>query len=106
MTVHANEQGLGSLSRGEGSDVKRSQGMFHHPGIPAGLSGLVLPLVLAYFITAKTNRDRVLVFLIYALGFLSLLLTFSRAGASGNSPTTDAPIPRVVRNRDAIAIWR
>jgi hypothetical protein len=83
MTLHINEQGLGSLSRGEGSDVKRSQGMFHHPGIPAGLSGLVLPLVLAYFITAKTNRDRVLFFLIYALGFLSLLLTFSRAGVIG-----------------------
>ena len=83
MTLHINEQGPGSLSRGEGSDVKRSQGMFRHPGIPAGLSGLVLPVVLAYFMTAKTNRDRVLFFLIYALGLLSLFLTFSRAGIIG-----------------------
>ena len=83
MTLHINEQGPGSLSRGQGSEVKRSQGMFRHPGIPASLSGLILPIVLAYLMTAKNNRDRVLFFLVYALGFLSLLLTFSRAGLIG-----------------------
>jgi O-Antigen ligase len=83
MTLHIGEQGPGSLFRGEGSEVKRSQGMFRHPGVPASLSGLVLPIVLAYLITVKKKRDRILFFLVYALGFLSLLLTFSRAGLIG-----------------------
>jgi hypothetical protein len=69
--------------RGKESRIKRSQGMFGHPSIPAGLCGLILPTVLAYLITARNNRDRVLFFLVYALGFTALLLTFSRAGLIG-----------------------
>jgi hypothetical protein len=83
LTLHIEEQGPGSSFRGEGSEVKRSQGMFRHPAIPASLSGLFLPIVLAYPITAKNNRDRIFYFLVYALGFLALLLTFSRAGLIG-----------------------
>jgi O-Antigen ligase len=82
LTLHIDERGPGSLFHG-GSEVKRSQGMFRHPAIPASLSGLVLPIVLAYLITAKNNRDRIFFFFVYALGFLALLLTFSRAGLIG-----------------------
>lgn len=83
LTLHIDERGPGSLFHGEGSEIKRSQGMFRHPAIPASLSGLVLPIVLAYLITAKNNRDRIFYFFVYALGFLALLLTFSRAGLIG-----------------------
>lgn len=84
LTLHIEERGSGSsLFGGESSEVKRSQGMFRHPAIPASLSGLVLPTVLAYLITAKNNRDRIIYFFVYALGFLALLLTFSRAGLIG-----------------------
>jgi hypothetical protein len=83
MTLHIDDQGLGSLYRGKGSKIKRSQGMFHHPAIPASLSGLVLPIVLAYLLTARNIRDRILLFLVYVLGFIALLLTFSRAGLIG-----------------------
>ena len=82
LTLHIDEQGPGSLFHG-GPEVKRSQGMFRHPAIPASLSGLVLPIVLAYLITAKNNRDKIFFFFVYALGFLALLLTFSRAGLIG-----------------------
>lgn len=83
MTLHIGERDLGLSSRSNGSEIKRSQGIFRHPGIPAGLSGLILPTVLAYFITAKNNRDRIWFFLVYVLGFIALLLTFSRAGLIG-----------------------
>jgi O-antigen ligase len=83
LTLHTDEQGVGSAVHGNGSEVKRSQGMFRHPGIAAGLCGMVLPVVLAYLLTSRTTRDTVLLILVYALGFLALLLTFSRAGLIG-----------------------
>lgn len=83
MTLHIDDQGLGSLYRGKGSKIKRSQGIFRHPAIPASLSGLVLPIVLAYLLKARNRRDRILLFLVYVLGFIALLLTFSRAGLIG-----------------------
>jgi O-Antigen ligase len=83
MTLHMNDQGVGSSFHSKGSDVKRSQGMFRHPAIPASLSGLILPIVLAYLVTAKTNKGRLFFSLIYTLGFIALLLTFSRAGLIG-----------------------
>jgi O-Antigen ligase len=83
LTLHLDEQGPGSAFHGTGSEVKRSQGMFRHPGIAAGLCGMVLPVVLAYLLTARTIRDRILFILVYALGVLALLLTFSRAGLIG-----------------------
>jgi len=83
LTLHIGEQGLGSAFHGNGSDVKRSQGMFRHPAIPAALCGMVLPVVLAYLLTSRTTRDTVLLILVFALGILALLLTFSRAGLLG-----------------------
>jgi O-Antigen ligase len=83
LTLHIAGRGLGSKDRGQGSEIKRSQGMFRHPGIPASLCGLTLPIVLAYLIAARKNRDRILFFMVYAWGFVALLLTFSRAGLIG-----------------------
>jgi putative inorganic carbon (hco3(-)) transporter len=77
-----NEAGRHFGSAGNG-DTKRSQGMFRHPAIPAGLCGLILPIVLAYLMTAQRARDRILFFLVYVWGFVALLLTFSRAGFIG-----------------------
>ena len=83
LTVLSSDGGLGSTIRQAESQLKRSQGMFRHPAMPASLCGLVLPIVLAYLISAKTIRERILFFLIYAWGFVALLLTFSRAGFIG-----------------------
>ena len=57
LTLHSDEQGVGSAFHGNGSEVKRSQGMFRHPGIAAGLCGMVLPVVLAYLLTSRSTRD-------------------------------------------------
>src|SRR6266446_8084205 len=84
LTVNNTDSGgLGSQYRGHGSDIKRSQGMFRHPAIAASLCGLTLPIVLAYLIAARKNRDRILFLMVYAWGFTALLLTFSRAGLAG-----------------------
>jgi O-Antigen ligase len=83
LTLHDTGRRFGPANRGQGSDIKRSQGMFRHPAIPAGLCGLTLPIVLAYLITARTNRDRILFFMVFVLGITALALTFSRAGAIG-----------------------
>ncbi len=72
---------LGSARTAKG--VKRSQGIFRHPAIPAGLCGLVLPIVLAYLMVARNTRERILLILVYVWGFIGLLLTFSRAGLIG-----------------------
>jgi hypothetical protein len=83
LTLHDTGRRFGPANRGQGSDIKRSQGMFRHPAIPAGLCGLTLPIVLAYLIVARTNRDRILFFMVFVLGITALALTFSRAGAIG-----------------------
>jgi hypothetical protein len=80
LSVGETNQHLGSTDRGQ---AKRSQGMFRHPGIAAGLCGLILPIVLAYLVAARTNRDRALFFMVYAWGLAGLVLTFSRAGFVG-----------------------
>jgi putative inorganic carbon (hco3(-)) transporter len=74
---------LGPTDAGQGSAIKRSQGMFRHPGIAASLCGLTLPIVLAYLIVARKKRDRIIFFMVYVWGFIALLLTFSRAGLIG-----------------------
>jgi O-Antigen ligase len=83
LTLHMDRQERGLSFRSNSSEIKRSQGIFRHPGIPAGLSGLILPIVLAYLTSAKNNRGRIFFFLVYVLGFIALLLTFSRAGLIG-----------------------
>jgi hypothetical protein len=83
LTLHIEEHSLGSNDHGPGSSIKRSQGMFGHPAIPASLCGLTLPMVLAYLIAARTNRDRIFFAMVYAWGFVALLLTFSRGGLIG-----------------------
>ena len=83
LTLHIDEQGPGSAFHVNGSAVKRSQGIFRHPGIAAGLCGMVLPVVLAYLLTSRSTRNKILIMLIYALGVLALFLTFSRAGLLG-----------------------
>lgn len=83
LTLHNTKSILASIESGGVSDIKRSQGMFRHPAIAAGFCGLILPIVLAYLITARNNLDRILLFLLYACGVMALLLTFSRAGLIG-----------------------
>jgi O-Antigen ligase len=83
LTLYGTGRRFGPADRGQGSEIKRSQGMFRHPAIPASLCGLTLPIVLAYLIVARTNRDRILFFMVFALGITALVLTFSRAGAIG-----------------------
>ncbi len=74
---------LGSMGREKQSQAKRSQGMFRHPAIPAGLCGLTLPIVLGYLVAARSNYDRLMLFLVFAWGFVALLMTYSRAGLIG-----------------------
>jgi hypothetical protein len=38
----------------------------------------MLPIVLAYFVAARTNRDRIVFAAVFALGIGALVLTFSR----------------------------
>jgi hypothetical protein len=84
LTLHGMERRLLPANReGEGLEIKRSQGVFRHPAIPASLCGLTLPIVLAYFVAARNNRDRILCFMVFFLGITALVLTFSRAGAIG-----------------------
>jgi O-Antigen ligase len=83
LTVGNQGRGLGKPGRVSESATKRSQGIFRHPSIPAGMCGLVLPIVLAYLVTARRNRDRILLFMVFVLGVAGLVLTFSRAGAVG-----------------------
>jgi hypothetical protein len=73
----------GLLDRDRESAIQRSQGMFRHPAIPAGLCGLTLPVALAYLLAAKNYRDRILLGMLYGWGVIALLLTFSRAGLIG-----------------------
>ena len=81
LTLHGAEHRFGN--RKDGSDIVRSQGMFKHPSIAAGLFGLTLPLVIAYLTTARNNRDRLLLFMVFAWVLIALVLTFSRAGLIG-----------------------
>jgi len=86
LTLHNKDQGHGSENNGDvgqGSEIKRSQGMFRHPAIAASLCGLTLPIVLAYLMAARWNRDRILCSAVLAWGLIGLLLTFSRAGLIG-----------------------
>ncbi len=83
LTLNNNGGGLGTVDHPSESQIKRSQGMFRHPAMAAGLCGLVLPIVLAYLMAAQMNRYRILFFLVYVWGFIALLLTFSRAGFIG-----------------------
>ena len=83
LTIKADNNSRGLSSGGEVTGIKRSQGIFRHPAIPASLCGLILPLVLAYLVAARSNLHRLLFFAIFALGIVGLALTFSRAGAIG-----------------------
>jgi hypothetical protein len=85
-----NERGL-KVSE---SAIKRSQGMFRHPAIAASICGLILPIVLAYLVAARRNRDRILFFMVFILGVAGLMLTFSRAGAIGFAVGTVASYRR------------
>jgi hypothetical protein len=82
LTLHGAEHRFGSSNPG-GADLVRSQGMFKHPAIAAGMFELTLPIVLAYLMTRRNNRDRFLFFMIFVWGLTALLLTFSRAGLIG-----------------------
>jgi len=82
LTV-SNTQGNLSEYRGHGSAIKRSQGIFRHPAVAASWCGLCLPLVLAYLVAARKNRDRILFLTVFFFGITGLVLTFSRAGLIG-----------------------
>ena len=82
LTLHGAEHRFGSSNPG-GADLVRSQGMFKHPAIAAGMFELTLPIVLAYLMTRRNNRARFLFFMIFVWGLTALLLTFSRAGLIG-----------------------
>jgi hypothetical protein len=83
LTVGGTGRNLGSMGRESSGAIKRSQGMFRHPAIPAGLCGLFLPLVLALLVTSRQAMIRILLGLVYLWGVAGLILTFSRAGAIG-----------------------
>lgn len=83
LTLHNTNRIFGSIESGGGSDIKRSQGMFRHPAIAASFCGLLLPIVLASLITARSTLNRILFLVLYAWGVVALLLTFSRAGLIG-----------------------
>ncbi len=53
LTLNNKGRDFGSVDDPTASQIKRSQGMFRHPAIAAGLCGLVLPIVLAYLIAAQ-----------------------------------------------------
>ena len=82
LTLESTGRGLGK-GGAQDAGLKRSQGIFRHPAIPASLCGLILPIVLAYLIAARTSRERFLLFMVFVLGITALVLTFSRAGAIG-----------------------
>jgi hypothetical protein len=83
LTLHGTEHRFGPSNRGDDLDIVRSQGMFKHPAIAAGLFGLTLPITLAYILGARKNRDRILFFVVFAWGLTAMVLTFSRAGLIG-----------------------
>jgi hypothetical protein len=83
LTLDKESRGLGKQGRVSESATKRSQGIFRHPAIAASVCGLILPIVLAYLVTARRNRDRILLFMVFILGVAGLALTFSRSGAIG-----------------------
>ena len=81
LTLHGDSRRFPGSTDPAASALKRSQGMFRHPAIPASLFGLTLPIVLAYLLVARTNRDRILFSTMILVGVTGLVLTFSRAGA-------------------------
>ncbi len=81
-TAKASEQKL-TLHGGGGSELKRSQGMFRHPGVAASFCSITLPIVLAYFLAVPRIRDRLLLAALFGEGASALVLTFSRAGMFG-----------------------
>jgi hypothetical protein len=83
LTLNDMKRRFGPAGETDGSQIKRSQGMYRHPSIAASLCGLFLPIVLAYLVAARTNRDRALLLMIFILGLAALILTFSRAGGIG-----------------------
>jgi putative inorganic carbon (HCO3(-)) transporter len=100
---------LGSSGQGQ---TKRSQGIFGHPGIAAALCCLILPIVLAYLMTAQNTRERILFTLVYVWGCVAVLLTFSRAGFIGLIASTlvflavagrAGLIPRKIARRSGVA---
>ena len=83
LTLGDSTRTFGFREPGQGSVIKRSQGIFGHPAIPACLCGMILQVVLGYLIVAKTKVHRGLLFIVYVLGLTALVLTFSRGGAIG-----------------------
>jgi len=81
LTIGGENSGRFSFEKASG--IKRSQGIFKHPAIPASLCGLILPIVLAYLVAAKNNRYRLVFITVFVVGLAGLVLTFSRAGAMG-----------------------
>ncbi len=82
LTVGDVERTFGNKEVG-GNVIKRSQGIFSHPAIPASLCSMLLQVVFAYLISTKNNWYRLFFSLIYIGGVAALILTFSRAGAIG-----------------------
>ena len=63
--------------------TKRSSGFFAHPAHAAYYLEYLLPLTLAYLVTARRTRDRLLMITLLAAGSLALYLTFARSGLVG-----------------------
>ena len=83
LTLGDSTRTFGFREPGQGSAIKRSQGIFTHPAIPACLSAIILQLVLSYLIVARSMFYRVALSIVYILGLIALVLTFSRGGAIG-----------------------
>jgi O-antigen ligase len=68
---------------GEGSQTKRSSGLFVHPAHAAYYFEYILPIVLAYIVATRRRRDRLLFGTLFAVGLAALYMTFSRSGLVG-----------------------
>ena len=68
---------------GLAGSTKRSSGMFTHPAHAAYYLEYVLPIVLAFLVTAHRALDRFLLGAMFCSGVLGVYLTFSRSGLIG-----------------------
>ncbi len=74
----------GTLYGGYGErNVKRSAGMFSHPSYAGYYLEYILPIVLAYLIAARRNRNRLLFAALFGFGLLAMYFTFARAPVVG-----------------------
>src|SRR5438132_14371405 len=68
---------------GELKHVARSAGTITHPSQAAYYFEFILPIVLGCLVAARRISDRILFGAIFGIGFVALVMTFSRSGMLG-----------------------